>query len=208
MALMPKKTKADVKLTMGLTLTKLFGAFGAIMVGFLFSGAISKWLQLPFVIYCIIVFFVISKKDKHDPGKPFFKGVMSLFQYLILPKKYETMNGTEYIRTVQKEENRIAEQNRRETEKQQQADEQRRKQLASRFGKLKSKRKEELERKKQQGIKKYSKLKEKRRKEIEETKAKEKKEAEKQVEFICKELNKRRYQKKKDEIRQLKAKIR
>lgn len=207
MALMPKKTKSDIKLPWGLTMNKLIGIVGSIMIGFMFSSAVHKWLQIPFVIFCVIAFLVLSRKSKHNPAQSYYKGILIFFQYLARRKKFETMNGTEYVRTVQKEENRIAEIKRKEEERNAAATEKQRRKIVGRACKLRQKRIAEAEKARQKRIKKYAALKTKREREIAAEKSREEKRQQRQFKYICKEINRRRCHKIKAEIRELKAKI-
>lgn len=100
MGLVPKKTKAEIKVSRGLTLYRMFGLIITFMLSSMIgSSLVYSSLLLPFIIYCAVVFLILTSKSPSNPNKSFYKGLIEFLFFKRDNKKFYGVNTDEYIRS-------------------------------------------------------------------------------------------------------------
>lgn len=89
MGMIPKQTKASIKIIGSLGLYKIVGAFAVIVFGDTISKALipSSGLRLLFVAFLTVVYFILTSKSK-NPNKYFITELQDYFKFLFLPKTF------------------------------------------------------------------------------------------------------------------------
>lgn len=114
MGLVPKQTKTEVKMSRGLTLYRMFGLIITLMFSAMFgSSFIYSKLLLPFIIFCVVVFLILTSKAPTNPNKSFAKGLWEFITFKKNTKRFYGANSEEYIKSVQHNENKKSKKKRR-----------------------------------------------------------------------------------------------
>ncbi len=87
MGLVPKQAKADTKIHKSFTLQRVAGLIVTIVVSTFISNICAPSFAFLFIIFCSIVYLLLSSKAPDNKTKSFFGGIRSWLKYLILPKK-------------------------------------------------------------------------------------------------------------------------
>lgn len=89
MGMIPKQTKASIKIIGSLGLYKIVGAFAVIVFGDTISKALipSSGLRLLFVAFLTVVYFILTSKGK-NPNKYFITELQDYFKFLFSPKTF------------------------------------------------------------------------------------------------------------------------
>ena len=106
MGIIPKQTKAENKLMWGFTLNRMIGLLVTIMVSSILAKAVHRYLVVPFMIFCVIIYLFTQMKSPTNPKKKFISGLKEYALYLSAPKKYHGITGEEYELTMTMEEER------------------------------------------------------------------------------------------------------
>ena len=102
MGLVPKQTKTEVKISGGLTLYRTFGLIVTTMLAAMVGSTIvySK-LLLPFIIFCIAVYLILTSKSPSNPNKKFYKGLIEFLTFKKNVKKFYGTNTKEYKKSIE-----------------------------------------------------------------------------------------------------------
>lgn len=100
MGIMPKQTKAENKLKFGLTLNRLIGLAVTIMMASILSRGVHKYLSIPFMIFCVLVYLFSQSKSPTNPKKNFITGLRDCFVYHTTPKKYYGVACDDYKQAI------------------------------------------------------------------------------------------------------------
>lgn len=102
MGLVPKKTKADTKVLKGLTASRFLGLLMTIIMSFMIGSLIIPgWWKFLFVIFCIVVFFILTGKAPTNPNISFCKGLLNYLAFKFDTKKYVGTSNAEYKEYIQ-----------------------------------------------------------------------------------------------------------
>lgn len=117
MGLMPKQTKAEIKLAGRLTMKNFMGIVFVLFTSMIFAKLVHKDLQIPFMIFCVASFLFLTKKAPDNPKQPFWTGLISFFSFLVSRKIYISLHTKKYKDTMTKERERLDQLNRRKESK-------------------------------------------------------------------------------------------
>ena len=107
MGLVPKQTKAEIKVSRGLTLYRMFGLIVTLILSAMVGSTfIYSKLLLPFIIFCVVVFLILTSKSPTNPNKSFYKGLIEFLSFKKNIKKFYGANSDEYIRSVEHTQNK------------------------------------------------------------------------------------------------------
>ncbi|MBR1751879.1 MAG: hypothetical protein IJ740_18995 [Ruminococcus sp.] len=81
MGMIPKKTKAEIKIVKGLTAARLLGLMMVLMSATLVGQFIGGLLQWAFVAFAVVVYFILTGRSPTDPGKTFFRGLIDFINF-------------------------------------------------------------------------------------------------------------------------------
>lgn len=93
MGLVPKKTKAEQRVFRHLNLTKIVGFIITLALASQISDMfVNPKLNIVFILFCCVEFFILSGKSPSDPCKCFALAWLDWLMYLFSPK---TLSGKE-----------------------------------------------------------------------------------------------------------------
>ena len=107
MGLVPKQTKTEVKISRGLTLARAFGLIVTLILSaMLGSSLVYSKLLVPFIIYCVLVYVILTSKCPTNPNKSFYKGLLEFLSFKKNIKSFYGANSEEYNKSVERTESK------------------------------------------------------------------------------------------------------
>ena len=121
MGMIPKTVKAEQKLSLGMfnfTLNRIIGIFITAMMSLIFARFMPKLLGIGFVVFCLVIYFILTSKSPSNPLKLYYKGLLDYLSYKLLPKKIYSTKSEEWIRSEEKRKEIADAKKKRKTNKQ------------------------------------------------------------------------------------------
>ena len=96
MGVVPKKTKAEQRIFRHINLTKIVGLIVTLMVSSQLANImVSPKLGIPFIIFCSVIFLIMSGKSPSDPCKSFAEAWLEGLRFLMTNKTLHKHQGGE-----------------------------------------------------------------------------------------------------------------
>lgn len=96
MGVVPKKTKAEQRIFRHINLTKIIGLIATLMVSSQLSNLmVSPKLHIFFIIFCSVIFLIMSGKSPSDPCKCFATAWLEWLSFLMTNKTLHKHQGGE-----------------------------------------------------------------------------------------------------------------
>lgn len=94
MGVVPKKTKTEQRIFRHINLTKIVGFIVTLLVASQLSGMlVSSKLGIPFIIFCSVIFLIMSGKSPSDPCKSFAEAWLEWLSFLMTNKTLHKHQG-------------------------------------------------------------------------------------------------------------------
>lgn len=103
MALVPRQTKAKIKLMWGFTLSRLLGVFFTLFASVLFGNIVHRYLRIPFYIICLALYLFCTRKSPTNPHKTLWQSIVAYWRYFVSPKRYLSVIGLAFNQVLGKE---------------------------------------------------------------------------------------------------------
>lgn len=100
MSLIPRQTKAQIKIGWGLSLGRLMGLFVTLFAALIFGNLVHKYLRIPFYFICIGIYFVYNIKSPVNPKKHIWQSCIDCWSYLFRQKKYMSVIGQAFSQVI------------------------------------------------------------------------------------------------------------
>ena len=107
MGMIPKQTKTEQQISLGLintTLKRIIGLIITAAVAAVFAKLMPKVIAICFIATAIIIYIKLTSKAPSNPTKPYWLGLCDFMLYCICPKKLYNTNSKEYILTQSEKE--------------------------------------------------------------------------------------------------------
>lgn len=103
MGLVPKTTKAEVKIFGGFSIVRIFGIVLSGGAGIIIGAVLPyQWLQIILSVFFVILFFILSGKAPSNPTQNFARGMSNMFRYFLRRKKFYGDTSKEYIALMER----------------------------------------------------------------------------------------------------------
>lgn len=118
MGLVPKTTKAEVKIFGGFSIVRIFGIVLSGGAGIIIGAVLPyQWLQIVLSVFFVILFFILSGKAPSNPTQNFARGMSNMFRYALRRKKFYGDTSKEYTAFLERKNKRDKSSERKEKKK-------------------------------------------------------------------------------------------
>lgn len=118
MGLVPKTTKAEVKVFGGFSMVRIFGIILSAGVGIMLGIVLPyDWLQIVLSAFFVILFLILSGKAPSNPKQNFARGMSNMFRYFLSRKKFYGDTSKEYTALMERRDKHDKSQERKKSRK-------------------------------------------------------------------------------------------
>ena len=96
MGLIPKQIKTENMVYKSFGFNRILGIIAALTVGMFLGNFIYPKIKWLFIVFCVVVFLILSSRSVTNKNKSFFKGLVNFIKFSVGNKIFYGNNTKEY----------------------------------------------------------------------------------------------------------------